>query len=114
VQHDRDADGGERGQPDGEQQDRTAVGVEVHQRRLQRGRVEQRRQETQQRDVGGQPDLRHERHEGGGDPERDQHERSREAEPVGGAADGDHDDEQGGDGQHELHAPIQPGGRWGR
>ena len=49
-----DADRGEGDQADREQQDRPPVGVEVDQRGLQRGGVEQRRQEPHQHHLGGQ------------------------------------------------------------
>ena len=56
-------DGGEEHQPDRQQQDRAPVGVEVDQRRRDRGRVEQRRQQPEQHHLGLEVDLRHERQE---------------------------------------------------
>ena len=56
-----DADGGEDDQADREQQDRAPVGVEVDQRGLDRGGVQQRRQQPEQHDVRLEVDLRHPR-----------------------------------------------------
>ena len=56
-----DAEGREDDQPDREQQDRAPVGVEVDQRRLDRGGVEQRRQQPEQHDLGLEVDLGHAR-----------------------------------------------------
>ena len=50
---DRDPGGGEDDQPDRQQQDRPAVGVEVDERRALRGGVEQRRQQPEEHDLLG-------------------------------------------------------------
>ena len=76
--------------PDREQQDRAPVGVEVDQRRLDRGGVEQRRQQPEQHDLGLELDLRDARDVGRPDPDDDQHQRRRHVDPVGEGGDDEH------------------------
>ena len=58
VHEPADAERGEHDQPDAEQEDRAPVGVEVDERGLDRGGVEQRRQQAEEYDVGGEVDRR--------------------------------------------------------
>ena len=61
--HQPDAERGEEHQPDREQPDRRPVGLEVHQRAADRGGIQQRRQQPDQHDLGGQVHLGDERQE---------------------------------------------------
>ncbi len=105
-----DTQGREHDQADAEQQDRAPVGVEVDERRLDRGGVEQRRQQAEEHDVGGQVHGRHGREVRHDDPDDDQPERRREADALRERRTGEHRDRQRDEQERDLHPAIVSGG----
>jgi hypothetical protein len=109
VRHHGHAGSREDHQTHREQQDRTAVGVEVDQRGLQGGGVQQRREQSEQRHLRAQLDLRGEREQRGRHPHHDQQQGWRDADPLGDRRPGEHDHGQRDQQEGDLHGPILPG-----
>ena len=99
---------GDQHEPDGQERDRAQVGPHLAHRDVQRGPVQQRRQEHQQGQVGVELDPRETRHEP--DPDPDDHEQDRvgHARPRGQR---DHHRDGGQEPQQQLdrfHAETLP------
>ena len=103
---DRDTGRGEDDQPDGQQQDRPAVGAEVDERRALRGGVQQRRQEPEEHDLLGEVDLRHLWDVRRRDADHDEQERRGDVEPVGHRRAYQDHDGHAAEQQGDLHARI--------
>ena len=103
VHEPADAEGREDDEADAEQEDRAPVGVEVDERGLDRGGVEQRRQQAEQHDIGGEVDRRHAGDVGHDDADDDQPERRREADALGQRRAGEHRDRQRDQQERDLH-----------
>ena len=113
VHEGADADGGEGHQPDRQQQDRSPVGVEVDQRALDRGRVQQRRQHAEQHDLGLEVDLGDAGEERRHDADRDQHQRCGQVQPLGQRGEGQDCDGHGHEQQSAISTrPSSPTRGW--
>ena len=108
VHHDADARGGEQHQADRQQQDRPPVGVEVDQRRLQRGGVQQRRQQPEQHDLLPEVHLGDEREEAGADARGDQQQRGGYVDLAGDRGEAEHGDGEQDELERDLHGAQSP------
>ena len=96
----------ERDGADAEQPDRAAVGLEVDQRGADRCRVEQRRQQADQDEVGGQFDVEEVRDERQPDADRDEQQRFGPAEAAREAGDESDDRDEAEDVERRVHPVI--------
>ena len=83
VSRDRDHHHRQRHEPDREQRDRPQVALQVAQTGVERGRIEERRQDPEDDRVGRKGHRRHERDEPEREPADDQQDRVRDAKRVG-------------------------------
>ena len=111
VHHDADAEGGEGDQADAEQQDRAPVGVEVDQRGLHGGRVEQRGQQAEEHHVVPEVHLGHAREVRRHHADHDQQQGRREVELVRQRRERQDGDGQGHQRDSDLHPAIVSGWR---
>ena len=104
-------------QADREAAERGQIRAQVPDRRLGRGREQQRRQEDEQDQLGLEPDLGHPRHETEEQAAQDEQRRIRDAGPPGKLIqdrDRDQDDQDGGQDFHEsVSRSAAPGSRPG-
>ena len=100
-----DAAGGEQHQPHGQAEDREPVGPEVHERRADRGGIQQGREEADEDDLRAQLGLGDERHVADRHPHDQQHEGCGHPQPLGEPRDEDDGPDDGDDragGSHRL------------
>ena len=102
VADDRDGDHRRRHEADREQRDRPQVLTELAQSGVERGRVEERRQDAEQHDVRRHVHVRHARHEPEPEPAEHEQDRVRDAQRLRQQQQADRDHEQ----QHELNLLV--------
>jgi hypothetical protein len=105
-----DAGRSEEHQTDRQPEDRMPITCEIHQRGLEGGGIQQRRQDAEEDDVGTERDLRDEREVRADDPDEDEHERRRQAEACRDPATDEHGATDGQERDRGLHGLILPVG----
>jgi hypothetical protein len=99
-------EGGDQHHAEGQPQDGRDQPFEGHHARVDRGPVEQRRQQDEQHDLGVDVVVGHARDEGDPEPDHQQQNRRRQSPAQGQSADREHAENEPDDLPQDIHGPI--------